>query len=117
MDAPTFDELLERYQSGNLTVEETAALEALLRADPACRRLLVERSLLEANLRELHSGMVERKDVALKARPPTRRAAWRRYAPSRPSVAIPLAAAAAIFASIALFFAMSSPRPDRRMAP
>src|SRR6516165_3430675 len=50
MDAGRFELLLDRYQSGTAILAETAELESLLRADPALRRVLAERYLLEVQL-------------------------------------------------------------------
>jgi ferric-dicitrate binding protein FerR (iron transport regulator) len=56
-DTP-FEILLDRYQSGEATASDVAALERLLRADPVLRRAFVERFLLEVYLHRTLSGMV-----------------------------------------------------------
>ncbi|MSQ96114.1 MAG: hypothetical protein EXR98_16385 [Gemmataceae bacterium] len=52
MDADRFEMLLDRYQGGEATAEETAELEKLLRDEPTKRRRFVERVLLEVQLRK-----------------------------------------------------------------
>ncbi len=58
MDAVRFDDLLERYQSGEATPAEMAELERLLRDDAELRRRFVERTLLEVQLYKAFAGLV-----------------------------------------------------------
>src|SRR4051812_1969864 len=57
MDAAPFELLLDRYQTGEATADELTELDRLLRADAAKRRVLVERTLLEVQLRRFFSGI------------------------------------------------------------
>lgn len=52
-----FEVLLDRFQGGEATPEELAELEALLRAHPEKRRILVERLLLEVQLYKAFNGI------------------------------------------------------------
>ena len=85
-----FDELLDRYVDDELGGEDRAELEGLLRANPALRKRLVERMLLETQLRR--SGEGTQRSLA-----PVHRA-WR--------IGPGLAAAALLFVSVgvALYF-------------
>jgi hypothetical protein len=57
MDAAPFDALLDRYQSGEATADELGELDRQLRADAGKRRILVERALLEVQLRRFFAGL------------------------------------------------------------
>jgi hypothetical protein len=57
MDAAPFDALLDRYESGEATADELGELDRQLHADAGKRRILVERALLEVQLRKFFAGL------------------------------------------------------------
>ena len=106
MDEGRFHDLLGRYHDGDASPAETAELESMLRADPRCRRILVERDLMEVQLRKSYAGaMVSAPKSARRRRSaPADGAPW-----TGPAVA-----AAALFAALLLFASMSSSPRSRR---
>jgi ferric-dicitrate binding protein FerR (iron transport regulator) len=73
MESDGFEPLLDRYQGGESSPEEVAALVRMLRQDPDRRRRFVERWLLEVQLRKVFSGLVP---VRPAAKRPARRFSW-----------------------------------------
>jgi ferric-dicitrate binding protein FerR (iron transport regulator) len=57
MNAGPFDVLLDRYQNGEATTEELDEFDRQLRGDALKRRMLVERTLLEVQLRKFFGGL------------------------------------------------------------
>jgi ferric-dicitrate binding protein FerR (iron transport regulator) len=57
MDTAPFESLLDRYQSGEATTDDLDELDRHLRADAGKRRILVERTLLEVQLRKFFGGL------------------------------------------------------------
>jgi ferric-dicitrate binding protein FerR (iron transport regulator) len=103
VDADPFESLLERYQSGEATPDDLAALEKLLRGDPEKRRRFVDRTFLEVQLHTVCAGILPMKSVAA---PPAARS--RRF---RLGV---LAAAAVLLLATAAFLLFS---PGRKQGP
>jgi ferric-dicitrate binding protein FerR (iron transport regulator) len=65
-----FQTLLERFHSGECTREEQAELDMLLREDAGKRRMLVERSLLEAQLYKAFAGIAPVKEQFVPVKEP-----------------------------------------------
>ena len=57
MDTAPFESLIDRYQSGEATMDELDELDRQLRADAGKRRILIERTLLEVQLRKFFNGL------------------------------------------------------------
>jgi ferric-dicitrate binding protein FerR (iron transport regulator) len=70
METDRFEELLEAYQSGEVSATSQADLERLLRADPALRCRFIERCLLEVQLRKVCTSLLPQ---SAPAAPPRRR--------------------------------------------
>lgn len=111
MDDARFHDLLDRYHDGDASPAEEAELEAMLDADPECRRIFVERNLMEVQLRKSYAGSM----VSASA-PRTRRRRGGPIADSAPWTG-PAIAAAALFAAVLLFASMSSSPQVRRTDP
>ena len=78
MEAANFDELLDRYLSGEATADELARFEALLLGDAGKRRQLTERCQMEIELHKAFGGVLpENASVPLT---PRRRPILRRIA-------------------------------------
>jgi len=111
MDEARFHELLGRYHDGDASPGEEAELVEMLRADPGCRRIFVERNLMEVQLRKSYAGSMvpaaAPRGVRRSRMPIAASAPWTGFA----------AAAAVFFAALLLFASMSSSPQRRRTEP
>jgi hypothetical protein len=113
MEDSRFEELLDRYRLGDISPAELAELEQILRTDAARRRMFVEDSLFEANLRETHSAAVSPPlGQEKKAKPPTRRTRRHASVDPKPSWGVWVLAAAAIFGVVTLVVVLGPSDPD-----
>lgn len=105
MDSARFHELLDRYHDGDATDAELAELESRMAGDAECRRLFVERNLMEVQLGKSFASSMAGKS----------RRSLRRRAPGSPDAAwtVGAIAAAALFGAVVLFSSMApDPKPE-----
>jgi hypothetical protein len=80
MNDGDFDDLIDRYFSGEASAGDLAALEGILRDQPGRRLLLAKRSLLEVHLRKAFSGLAPTTRPAPIERGVSRSRRWQRVA-------------------------------------
>ncbi len=122
MDRERFEELVGAFQDGDASPGELAEMERLLRADPALRRVFVERSVMEVQLRKALTSRAAEEEAR---RPAPRMSAARRLR-GKPARAawIPALLAAGFLVALALLLATQgsrrgaeAPRPEAARLP
>jgi len=106
MDSGRFHDLLDRYHDGSATPGEQAELESMMAGDGECRRLFVERNLMEVQLGKSFASAMAGK--------PRRTLRRRRPGASEATWAAGAIAAAVLFAALLLFASMSTTPTERK---
>ena len=68
MDSGRFHDLLDRYHDGSATPGEQAELESMMAGDGECRRLFVERNLMEVQLGKSFASAIRSEALSIKVR-------------------------------------------------